>query len=148
MSKVAIKIFIALVLVAAIVVLVHRVRAQSSMVPTMTNGTTPGDQAGSNVSVSGTWPTQTITSGQPAVLIGATSSIGGSLLLAGSCATGTVTIAGATTSMTAVASPVTTLANGIQWQAAVTSANTVTVYECALAALTPSSSVFNVRVIP
>lgn len=80
-------------------------------------------------------------------LVGTTANIGGSLLVLGGCTTGTATVAGATTSMVAVTSPQTALANGVQWQAAVTSANTVTVQECALLTVTPTSTPFNVRVI-
>jgi hypothetical protein len=103
---------------------------------------------GANITVTGTWPSCTIAGAQSALMTGTTASMGGSLLVLGGCNTTTVTVSGATTSMVAVTSPVTTLANGIQWQAAVTSANTVTVYECALLSITPASTPFNVRVIP
>lgn len=82
-----------------------------------------------------------------ATLTTATASIGGSLLSAATCTSGTATVAGATTSMVAIASPVTYPGDGIQWQAYVSSANTVTVKVCALALLTPGATVYNVRVI-
>lgn len=80
-------------------------------------------------------------------LAGSTASTGGSVLAAAACTSGTATVTGATTSMVAVASPVTYPGDGIQWQAYVSSANTVTVKVCALALLTPTTSVYNVRVI-
>lgn len=77
-----------------------------------------------------------------------TASIGGSALLVGACTSGTANVTGATTSMVAVASPVTAQPNGVQWQAYVSSAGIVTVNVCAIVAITPTSSVYNVRVIP
>lgn len=50
--------------------------------------------------------------------------------------------------MVAVTSPVNAVANGVQFQAFVSSANTVTVQECALLTITPAATAFNVRVIP
>lgn len=83
-----------------------------------------------------------------ASLLGATASVGGSLLSGATCTSGTATVTGATTAMVAVASPVTYPGDGIQWQAYVSGANTVTVKVCALALLTPSASIYNVRVLP
>jgi|HubBroStandDraft_4_1064222.scaffolds.fasta_scaffold38694_2 hypothetical protein len=79
-----------------------------------------------------------------------TTSIGGNLLLAGACNTVTVSAPGATTSMAVVVSPAsgTSIGIGIDWFGQVTSAGTVTVSECAIVAATPTSSTFNVRVIP
>lgn len=64
------------------------------------------------------------------------------------CATTTVTVTGATTAMTAVASPAGGVSpgNNVQWQAWVSAANTVTVQECALLGLTTTSTTYNVRV--
>ena len=90
--------------------------------------------------VNGTWSAPASTA--------STASIGGSVLLAGACSTGTTNVTGATTSMVAVASPVTAQPNGVQWQAYVSSAGVVTVNVCAIVGLTPTSSVYNVRVIP
>jgi hypothetical protein len=83
------------------------------------------------------------------VLSAASGSISGGLTL-GTCNTATVNVPGATTSMAAIVSPAsgTSMANGIQWQAQVTSANTVTVWECGLLIVTPTATTFNVRVIP
>jgi hypothetical protein len=87
------------------------------------------------------------TSGAP-MLNGATASLGGGLLAAGGCSTGTATVTGATTSMTAVATPTTFPGNGNVWMARVSAADTVTVYLCAMVLGTPTASVYNVRVIP
>lgn len=81
-------------------------------------------------------------------LSGTSASIGGSALLAGACSSGTVSITGATTSMAVVATPATYPGDGSEWAAYVSSANTVTVKVCAIIALTPTASTYNVRVIP
>ena len=83
----------------------------------------------------------------PTPLTGTTGSIGGSALAAGACATGTVTITGATTSMVANASPVTYPGDGNTWESYVSSSGTVTVKVCAIVAGTPTASAYNVRVI-
>jgi len=83
-------------------------------------------------------------------LTGATGSIGGSQLQAGQCASGTATVSGADTSMTAVASPSSNpLADsnhGLSIWAFVSAANTVTVEVCAVVTTTPISTTYNVRV--
>lgn len=81
------------------------------------------------------------------VLTGTTGSIGGGALLAGACASGTVSVTDSTTSMVAVASPNTYPGDGIVWDAQVTANGTVTVKVCAILALTPTASTYNVRVI-
>ncbi len=87
-------------------------------------------------------------------LSGTTASIGGGALLAGACATGTVTVTGATTSMQANASPAGGVdpsnggVLGIAIDARVSSANTVTVSVCSPIAGTPAAATYNVRVIP
>lgn len=82
------------------------------------------------------------------ILSGTTASIGGSALTAGSCASGTVTITGATTSMVVTATPVTYPGAGFDWNRSyVSAANTVTVQVCADVAGTPTASAYNVRVI-
>lgn len=83
----------------------------------------------------------------PLQVSAATVSIGGSLLAAGVCSSGTATAAGATTAMVAVASPVSYPGDGVQWQAYVSSANTVTVKVCGIVAITPASTQYNVRVV-
>ena len=86
--------------------------------------------------------------GTGAVLSGTTAAIGGSQLLIAQCTSGTATVAGAGVTMPAVASPATYPGDGIFWDSQVTSANTVTVKVCSLATLTPTSSVYYVRVLP
>ena len=85
-------------------------------------------------------------------LRGVTGSIGGSLLAAGACTGGTATVTGATTSMAASASPVAdpdpALSTGVVWDAFVSSANTVTVRVCGLAAVTPNATTYQVAVTP
>lgn len=89
--------------------------------------------------------TQNVGCGIP--LSGTSGSIGGGALIAGQCASGTATVTGATTSMVALADPNTYPGDGTIWDAQVTSANTVTVKVCAIIALTPTSSTYNVRVL-
>lgn len=81
-------------------------------------------------------------------LIGTTGAIGGGLLTAATCTSGTANVTGATTAMTAMASPVTYPGDGAQYQAYVSSSGVVTVKVCALLVLTPVSTAYNVRVIP
>jgi hypothetical protein len=76
-------------------------------------------------------------------------SIGGSAVGAGACASGTVSVAGATTSMAVKATPVADPgASFIPW-AFVSSANTVTVRVCNFTSTsaTPTSTTYNIRVI-
>lgn len=86
------------------------------------------------------------------ILVGTSASLGGSPLLAGACTAGTVTITGAGTTMAAVASPSSdpdsSLSTGIAIYAFVSASNTVTVRLCAIVAVTPAASTYNVRVIP
>ncbi|WP_321913589.1 hypothetical protein [Paraburkholderia sp. J11-2] len=79
-------------------------------------------------------------------LTGTTSSIGGSSLAAGACATGTVAVSGATTSMAVAVSPVATPGAGYVWEGYVSAAGTVTVNVCAIVAGTPTATTYNVRV--
>jgi hypothetical protein len=83
-------------------------------------------------------------------LTGVTGSIGGSQLSSGQCASGTVNITGATTLMTAVASPsgnpLPDSNHGLSIWAFVSAANTVTVEVCAVITTTPVSTTYNVRV--
>jgi len=92
-----------------------------------------------------TWPDA---SGTPAlVLAGTTGSLGGSALTAGNCSSTTVSVSGATTAMTAVASPSSDPGAGFYWLAFVSASNSVTVRICAAVAGTPAASTYNVRVI-
>jgi len=81
-------------------------------------------------------------------LTGTSGSIGGTALAAGACASGTVSIPGATTAMAVVASPTTYPGDGMAWRPYVSAAGTVTVKVCADVAGTPAASTYNVRVIP
>lgn len=81
------------------------------------------------------------------VLAGTTGSIGGGALLAGACTSGTVTVTGATTAMVATSSPVTYPGDGSDWDSYVSAVDTVTVKVCALVAVTPTASAYNVRVL-
>ncbi len=81
-------------------------------------------------------------------LTGTTGSIGGGVLTAGSCTSGTVAVTGATTAMGVIATPVTYPGDGSTWLAYVSAGGTVTVKVCALVAVTPGASTYNVRVIP
>lgn len=87
-----------------------------------------------------------------APLTGVTASLGGGALLAGACASGTVTVSGATTSMSATATPLGAVdpKNGnilsVAISAQVTSANTVTVRICSPIAGTPAATTYKVVV--
>lgn len=80
-------------------------------------------------------------------LTGTTGSIGGGLLAAGACASGTVAVTGSTTTMTVAVSPNTYPGDGTDFAGYVSTNGTVTVKVCALVAVTPTSSTYNVRVI-
>ena len=83
------------------------------------------------------------------VLSGTTTTIGGSLLsTAGTCTTATATVSGATTTMVAIANPSDGVHEGlVSVYAYVSGANTVSVDECAIAAVTPASRFYYIRVI-
>lgn len=123
-------------------------KGQTTYTPTMPASGIPDVVAGPGITIGGSWPSYTVTANQGTLMTATSASIGGGLLLLGGCNTTDVTVSGATTGMVAIASPSTSLANGVQWQAAVISANTVRVYECALLTVTPASTTFQVRVIP
>lgn len=80
-------------------------------------------------------------------LVGTSSSIGGSALAAGACATGTVAVTGSTTAQGVAVAPVTYPGDGTLWEGYVSTAGTVTIKVCSLAGNTPTASVYNVRVI-
>jgi hypothetical protein len=77
-----------------------------------------------------------------------TSSAFATATTAGTCVQNTTAIAGATTSMVAMASPVSTPGVGAEWSAFVSSAGNVTINECAVAASAGGSIAFNIRLIP
>ena len=84
--------------------------------------------------------------GAAATLSGVSGAIGGSALLAGAVASGTIAVTGATTAMTVSCTPNTFPGNGISWMAYVSAAGTVTVVITAIIAATPAASTYNVRV--
>ena len=83
------------------------------------------------------------------VLSGTSGAVSGALTV-GTCNTTTVNITGATTGMAVVVSPAggVSVGTGIEWHGEVTSSGVVTVFECGLAIVTPTSTTFNVRVFP
>lgn len=83
-------------------------------------------------------------------LAGTTGSIGGGLLAgAGSCATGTASVPGASPGMPVAASTSdgSAISGLATVYASVTASNTVTIQLCAIAAVTPAAKTWNVRVI-
>jgi len=114
----------------------------------ITTGPTNGTTANHVVTFSGT-SGQIQDGGVGMPLAGTTGSIGGSALSAGQCASGTVGIAGATTSMSVVVSPAGGVipGPGFVWRGYVSAAGTVTAQVCAMVAGTPSATTYNVRVI-
>ena len=83
------------------------------------------------------------------ILSGKTGSLGGAALAAGSCASGTAAVAGATVGVpVAVSASDGSLPSGLTMlSAAVTSTGTVTVQVCAVSAVTPKAVSYNVRVL-
>jgi hypothetical protein len=86
-------------------------------------------------------------SGETAALSGTSAGLA-TATTAGTCATNTTAIAGAATTMVAMASPVSTPGVGSEWSAFVSSAGNVTIIECAVAASAGGTIAFNIRVIP
>lgn len=89
----------------------------------------------------------TSTLGFPVILAATSASLGGGLLTAGTCASNTTTVSGATTAMVALTDPVTYPGDGSIYDAYVSAANVVTVKVCAIVTVTPSASTYNIRVI-
>ena len=75
------------------------------------------------------------------------SSIGGSSLAAGACASTTVAITGLTTAMIVDTTPATYPGDAYFWKAYASAAGTATVKVCAAIAGTPTASTYNLRVI-
>lgn len=122
----------------------------SSIDAATVNGATfasPGP-IGSGTPSTGAFTTLTVNGTQikPA-LSGTTGAIGGGLLSAATCTSGTANVPGASVGMVTAATPNTYPGDGAQFQSYVSSANTVTVKVCALLLLTPVSTTYNVRVI-
>ena len=82
-----------------------------------------------------------------APLSATSASIGGGSLAAGACATTATTVTGAAVGMAAVATPNTYPGDGNIWLAYPSAANTVTVKVCAVVAMTPTASTYNIRVL-
>ena len=81
-----------------------------------------------------------------APLSATSASIGGGALLAGACASTSTTVTGAAVGMAAVATPNTYPGDGNIWLAYPSAANTVTVKVCAVVAMTPTASTYNLRI--
>jgi hypothetical protein len=82
------------------------------------------------------------------ILKGTSAALGGSALSAGASTSSTVSVPGATAGMAAIATPTTYPGDAFRWAAYVSTAGVVTVTVVAESAGTPTSSVYNVRVIP
>lgn len=80
-------------------------------------------------------------------LTGTTPGIGGGALLAGGCTSGTVAVTGSTTAMAVAVTPNTYPGDGTLYYGYVSTNGTVTVKVCAIVALTPVSSSYNVKVV-
>lgn len=74
-------------------------------------------------------------------------SIGGGALLAGACASTTVTITGVVVTDVIDATPQTFPGDGTIWFAYRSAADTVTVEVCAIIAITPTASTYNILVM-
>lgn len=77
-----------------------------------------------------------------------TPSLGGAALTTGQCSSAVLSVPGAATSMVVETSPIAYPGDQFVWRGYVSAAGTVTVKVCALAAGTPTASVYNIRVIP
>lgn len=80
--------------------------------------------------------------------LSATSAAFATATTAGSCVQSVTAVNGATTSMVANISPVSTPGVGAQWSAFVSSAGNVTISECAVAASAGGTIAFNIRLLP
>lgn len=83
----------------------------------------------------------------PTTLTGTSSSIGGGALLAGACASTTVTVTGARGGDAVFVTPNTDPGVGTYWQAYISATNIVTVRICGTIAVTPAASTYSVKVI-
>lgn len=81
-------------------------------------------------------------------LLPANVTMGGSLLLLGTCQQQDVTVTGATMGMAVAVNPITDPGAGAIWFGFVKSVNTVTVKICALIAVTPANVTYQIRALP
>lgn len=102
--------------------------------------------AGQTISQPAAGGTLALTSQLPSA--GLTAGIGGTALSAGQCASGAAAVAGANTSEAVVVTPAVYPGSGIYWEGYVSAPGTVTVEVCAVVAATPTSSAYQVRVLP
>ena len=127
------------------------VPAQASYTPTLNSAIFAGSTSGTvTLQATATAGTNTVTlpaqTGTVALIFsGATSSLGGSALTAGTCSTTTATITGAASGMSVIATPTTYPGAGFYWQTYVSASNTVTVAVCAAVNGTPTASIYNIR---
>lgn len=98
--------------------------------------------------VSLTAPTYVGTAQVKGVYTATSASLGGSLLTIGTCASVTSSVANVTNSMTCNATPATYPGDGNYWYCYISSANVVTTKVCAVATLTPTASLYNLRITP
>lgn len=84
---------------------------------------------------------------QDDIMMGTSSPIGGSLLLVGGCVAGTANVPGATVDMGVAVAPVTFPGVGALWYGYVSAPDVVTVRVCALVAVTPVATAYNVAVM-
>lgn len=120
--------------------------------PSGTTGITGSMGATGNTGTTGTTGVagaqgNTGATGTDGILSGTTSAIGGGLLTV-ACTSGTATVTGITTAMAVAVTPVTYPGDGVYWMGYRTNNNEATVKVCTVAAITPTSSTYNVRAIP
>lgn len=82
----------------------------------------------------------------PVMLTGISTSIGGSVLAVGSCATTTVNVPGANSSMAAIAVPSVNVGPTFTRTVYVSAQDTVSISVCAAVLGTPTAATYNVRV--
>lgn len=131
-------------------VLLPRGTANSASLLIYTDGVTdvwPEVGAAPNFIVPGTFTLQGVNVKPD--LAGTTGSLGGSGLSNGACSTTTLTITGATTGMSVIASPAAFPGTGFYWLGYVTSTNNVSVEICSAqgGTNTPTATTYNVRVV-
>ena len=109
---------------------------------------TPDTNAAHFLSGAGTWTVPTGTT--PAPLVATSAAFAPGAMTTQTCAQQNTTVATATTAMVAAVSPVTAPASGFVWSASVSATNTVTINLCNLTTgtLTPTSTTYNIRVLP